>query len=233
MNIRNFTPLRFRTLFIDALIQIDEMRKIIIIPFIITVSVILISFFVFDDLELYLKHLLQQVRTDHTTYAWLSFFVLTSDIILPVPSSIIMFTNGYVLGTVYGTAISLLSLSAGAIVGYYLGKFTSLGLKSSADDKANNIISTYGPLSILITRGIPVLSETICIICGFNKMPFSKYLLYNIIGYLPLCLLYAICGSTGYDKNIFLISFCCSIVIAAMFWFFGRNFLLDRRIISN
>lgn len=185
----------------------------------------MISFLVFDDLESYFKRLLQEAKADHATYAWFSFIVLTSDIFLPVPSSIIMFTNGYVLGMVYGSAISLLSLSVGAIVGYYLGKFTSLGLKSSTDDKANRIISAYGPLSILITRGIPVLSETICIICGFNRMPFRKYFLYSIIGYSPLCLLYAFCGSIGYDNHVFLISFGCSLFIAAMFWFLGRKLL--------
>jgi uncharacterized membrane protein YdjX (TVP38/TMEM64 family) len=209
------------------------MRKNIIIPFIIIVSVIIVSFFLFDDLEIFFKNLLRRAGSDHTTYALFSFFVLMSDIILPVPSSIIMFTNGYVLGTAYGTAISLLSLSAGAIVGYYLGRFTSLGLRSGADDKANSILSVYGPLSILITRGIPVLSETICIICGFNKMPFKKYLIYNIIGYFPLCLLYAFCGSIGYDKNIFLVSFGCSIFIAATFWFFGRKLLTGRQAGSN
>lgn len=205
------------------------MRKKIIIPFIVIVSVIIVSFLLFDELEFFFNEMLQQARSDHTTYALSSFVILGCDIILPVPSSIVMFTNGYVLGMVYGAALSLLSLSAGAIVGYYLGKFTSLGLKSKSDDKANSIISRYGALSILITRGIPVLSETICIICGYNKMPFKKYFMYNIIGYFPLCLLYAFCGSIGYDKNIFLISFGCSILIAAAFWFFGRKFLLDHR----
>ncbi len=209
------------------------MRKKIIIPFVIIVSVILISFFVFDDLESYFIRLLEQARSDHAAYASFSFLVLASDIFLPVPSSIVMFTNGYVLGTGYGTIISLLALSAGACVGYYLGKFTSLGLKSSTNEKANDIIAAYGPLSILVTRGIPILSETICIICGFNKMPFKKYLLYNIIGYLPLCLLYAICGSIGYDKNIFLISFGCSVFIAAIFWFFGRKLLVLKKQRSN
>ena len=209
------------------------MRKKIIIPFIIIVSVIIVSFLVFDDLEIFFTNLLQKAVNNHTTYAISSFFVLGSDILLPVPSSIVMFTNGYVLGIVYGAAISLLALAAGCVVGYYLGKFSSLGLKSKADVKANTIISRYGALSILITRGIPVLSETICIICGFNKMPFKKYFIFNIIGYLPLCLLYAFCGSIGYDKNIFLISFGCSILIAAVFWFFGRKLIPDRQLNST
>jgi uncharacterized membrane protein YdjX (TVP38/TMEM64 family) len=178
--------------------------------------------------ESFFTNLLKRAVADHTTYALFSFLILASDILLPVPSSIVMFTNGYVLGIFYGTVISLLSLVTGSVLGYYLGKFTSLGLRSGSDEKANNIVSRFGALSILITRGIPVLSETICIICGFNKMPFKKYFIYNIIGYFPLCLLYAFCGSIGIDKNIFLISFGCSILITAVFWFFGKKFLQDQ-----
>lgn len=205
------------------------MRSKIIIPFIIIVSVIIISFLLFDDVEYFFINMLKEASDNIKTYTAISFFVLASDILLPVPSSIVMFTNGYVLGTVYGSVLSLFSLMTASIIGYYLGKFTSLGFKSKSDDKANNIMARYGALSILITRGIPVLAETICIICGFNKMPFKKYMIYNIAGYIPLCLLYAFCGSIGYDKNIFLISFACSILISAFFWFFGRKFIVNHR----
>jgi uncharacterized membrane protein YdjX (TVP38/TMEM64 family) len=205
------------------------MRSKIIIPFIIIVSVIIISFLLFDDMEVFFTNMLKQAGDNIKTYTAVSFFALASDILLPVPSSIVMFTNGYILGTLYGAALSFVSLMVGSVIGYYLGKFTSLGFKSKADDKANNIVARYGALSVLITRGIPVLAETICIICGFNKMPFKKYMIYNITGYVPLCLLYAFCGSIGYDKNIFLISFACSILISALFWFFGRKFIMNHQ----
>jgi len=205
------------------------MRSKIIIPFIIIVSIIIITFLLFDNMEAFFTNLLQQASDNIKTYTAVSFLVLASDILLPVPSSIVMFTNGYILGTLYGAALSFISLMTGSVIGYYLGKFTSLGFKSKADDKANNIVARYGALSILITRGIPVLAETICIICGFNKMPFKKYMIYNVAGYVPLCLLYSFCGSIGYDKNIFLISFGCSILISAFFWFFGRKFIINRQ----
>ncbi len=202
------------------------MRNKIIFPFVIIVSVIVVSFLLFDDMESFFTNMLQQAGENVKTYTAVSFVVLASDILLPVPSSIILFTNGYVLGTVYGSLLSLLALMSGSVIGYYLGKFTSLGLKSKGDEKADNIVSRYGALSILITRGIPVLAETVCIICGFNKMLFKKYFVYNVVGYVPLCLLYAFCGNIGYDKNIFLISFGCSILISALFWFFGRKFIM-------
>jgi uncharacterized membrane protein YdjX (TVP38/TMEM64 family) len=199
------------------------LRKKIVIPFIITAVAIIIIFLLFDDTETFFANLLNNLGSHRGRFVPLSFAALASDILLPVPSSIVMFTNGYVLGTAYGSALSLLSLMTGAAVGYYLGQFTSMGLRSGSDARANSIIARYGTVSILITRGIPILAETICIICGYNKMPFKQYLLYNLAGYTPLCLLYAFCGSIGYSKDIFLLSFGCSIAIAAGFWCLGRK----------
>ncbi|MBK8079815.1 MAG: hypothetical protein IPK25_05750 [Saprospiraceae bacterium] len=75
-----------------------------------------------------------------------------------------------------------------------------------------------------MTRGIPVLSEALCIVCGYNRMPLKKYFIYNAIGFMPLCFLYGICGSIGYDKNLFLLTFICSFFISAGFWIFGKKY---------
>ena len=81
-------------------------------------------------------------------------------------------------------------------------------------------------MAILITRGIPVLSESICVVCGYNKMPLKQYVLMNIIGYLPLCILYATFGHAGYNGQHFLLSFGLSLLVSAAFWYFGKNYFL-------
>ncbi|MDZ4756979.1 MAG: hypothetical protein SGJ10_02415, partial [Bacteroidota bacterium] len=88
-------------------------------------------FLIFENLETYFTNLLQGSSKHILTYSLVSFIVLASDIILPVPSSIVMYTNGYVLGMAGGSAISLAALMVGSVVGYYLGKYTSIGLKTS------------------------------------------------------------------------------------------------------
>ncbi|MBK6783938.1 MAG: VTT domain-containing protein [Saprospiraceae bacterium] len=116
-------------------------------------------------------------------YATLSFMLLTADIILPVPSSIVMYLNGYVTGIIFGTLLSFFSLLAGSIVGYYIGRFTSGSLKSTSEKQAGMILSEYGVAAILMTRGIPVLSEALCIVCGYNRMPLK-----SILYIMPLAL---------------------------------------------
>lgn len=140
-----------------------------------------------------------------------------------------MYFNGYVLGIIEGSANSLIALLVGAMIGYYLGKVTSWGLKAKLDYESSNIVKKYGALAILITRGIPIVSESICIVCGYNKMPLIQYIILNTIGDLPLSILYSIFGNIGYDKNCFLLSFCASIIISAIFWFFGKQILKSKQ----
>ena len=203
--------------------------KKIAVPFLISAVLIIVTFLLFDNLELLFTGLLKDASMHHQTYYYISFLVLASDIILPVPSSIVMYMNGYVLGWPGGSANSLLALMTGAVAGYYLGKFTSLGVRSKENERANIILLKYGSLAILISRGIPIISESVCIVCGYNRMPFKNYFILNFFGYIPLCFLYAFCGSIGFDENTFLISFACSIGISAVFWVAGRKYLAQTR----
>jgi uncharacterized membrane protein YdjX (TVP38/TMEM64 family) len=197
------------------------------IPFLVSCIVVIITFLVFENLEAFFINALNNVSQHKEVYSLVSFLVLASDIILPVPSSIVMYTNGYILGLIAGSFISLVAVMIGAIVGYYLGKMTSLGIKAKEDENAERVLLKYGTMSILISRGIPILSESICIVCGYNKMPLKLYLILNLIGYIPVCLVYGFFGSAGYDKNTFLISFGCSLLISALFWFLGKKMLLN------
>lgn len=115
--------------------------KKILIPFLISSVLIITVFLFFESLETYFTELLKKISEHKTTYSFVSFIVLASDIILPVPSSIVMYTNGFVLGLFGGTFVSFFSVMTGAIAGYYLGKWTSIVLKANDDEKANSILS--------------------------------------------------------------------------------------------
>lgn len=198
------------------------MSKKIIFPFVIVAVIINGSFLLFQNFEAYFITLLNNISNHPGKYSCVSFLALVSDIVLPVPSSIIMYMNGYVLGVAYGSLTSLLSLMASSLAGYYIGKIASISIGNKKDEHANRILARYGMSAILITRGIPVLSESICIVCGYNRMLLKKYLLLNLAGYAPLSLIYAFCGSLGYDHSTFLLSFSCSLIVSAAFWYIGR-----------
>lgn len=192
---------------------------------IVTSFSILAIFLMFENIESFFGDLLNQARDNPLRYAALSFVILVSDIVLPVPSSIVMYSNGVILGLVRGFSLSLVSVILFSVIGYFIGFGSSAVLKSEADVSANKILEKYGYLAILITRGIPILSESVCIVCGFNRYNFAVYLIMNIVGYIPVCLIYAYFGSIAADRNLFIISFLCSLFIAFILWFFGKETL--------
>lgn len=200
--------------------------KSILYPFLLTCLVILIIFGLFDNLETYFPQQLTALNKHHKTYALVSFVILSGDILLPVPSSIVMYLNGLVLGPFWGTLLSFIALLIGSIVGYLIGTFSSHILNKNSNEQAANLLEKYGPSILVLTRGIPVISESLCFVCGYNRVHFKTYLLFSAIGYLPVCLVYALFGSFGKsDSESFLWSFAASFVVSGLVWLFGRRLL--------
>ena len=193
------------------------------ILFLVICLLILVSYLLWGDMEVGMEQKIMALATEKRQYVLLSFLLLASDIVLPIPNSIIMYANGFVLGTINGAGLSVLSLMTGAIAGYYLGKWSTYGLRASADVKARRFWEKYGVLAILVTRGIPVISESICILAGHLRMPLGKYLLMNLLGYIPISLMFALFGGFGYNQDAFLVSLACSFVIAGVLWWAGKK----------
>lgn len=55
--------------------------------------------------------------------ALLGTVLLVADVLAPVPSSIIMFTNGMIFGPLWGSLLSLFGGMAASVFAYWLGTF--------------------------------------------------------------------------------------------------------------
>jgi uncharacterized membrane protein YdjX (TVP38/TMEM64 family) len=193
---------------------------------------ILLSFLIWGEgLEISFKNLLETFRNSPQKYVWFSFLILTSDIILPVPSSITMFINGNVIGLWPGLFLSLASVLCSSVIGYFMGKGLGYGLKQNSNEKADLLLKRYGPYILILTRGIPILSESFCFVCGYNKMTFIKYMFYSFLGYLPVCAIYSYFGSISNDSELFLWTFGGAMLIALIFAIIGR--LMSNRLKLN
>lgn len=197
--------------------------KNILLPLIISTTIVILTFVFFQELEQYFQQFLGLKTGNQLAYSFFSFLILSSDILLPVPSSIVMYSNGLVLGVAYGALLSFIASLVSAGVGYYLGRFTNFNFKHH--DKASRFIERYGSISIVVSRGIPILSESISYVSGYNKISFRNFLILNIIGYIPVCLTYALLGHLGSTRNTFVICFIASLIVAALCWFFGRSII--------
>lgn len=201
--------------------------KRLLVPFFSAAAVVLLLFLLFNSFEQTANAWLQESEEEPVRFAGLSALILISDIVLPVPSSVVMYINGYVLKTLMGSLLSLASLMISASIGYWLGTLRLLKPEDKRDGFSQRFLERYGVYAILLSRGIPILSESICFVCGFHRMNWNKYMLYNLLGFAPICVLYAYLGEIASQRDAFLLALVLSIVITVLFWLVG--FLLNRR----
>jgi uncharacterized membrane protein YdjX (TVP38/TMEM64 family) len=125
--------------------------------------------------------------------------LLVGDVLLPVPSSLVMIAHGALFGIVIGAALSFVGSFVGAIVGFAIGRRgETLIARFVAPDsraRADRILERWGPLAIVVTRPLPILAETTIILAGASRLGWPKATIAMVIGTLPIAILYAIIGA--------------------------------------
>ncbi|MGF1534164.1 MAG: TVP38/TMEM64 family protein [Bernardetiaceae bacterium] len=174
---------------------------------------------------------LESIRSGHYStwdIALILSLLLISDIVLPIPGSILILLLGKFLGVIWGTLIGLLALVTAGILGYGLGRFFPermiLGDTTAERSRAQGVISRWGGWGIFVTRPLPLLSESLSVGAGASRFPFFRYLIFSAGGHLPATLLYAWSGSQGvlgadaWGSWPFLVV----LVMSAIFWWVGK-----------
>ena len=146
--------------------------------------------------------------------------LLTFDVLLPVPSSIVSTGAGVVLGFVPGTAVVFVGMTAGCLVAYALGARGAAAAQRlvGADslDRARTIAARYGDWTIVICRPVPVLAEATVIAAGLMHAPLRRLLLLTGTANLGIAAGYAAVGAYAMRVDSFLIAFAGALVIPAV-----------------
>ena len=153
--------------------------------------------------------------------------LLIADVVLPVPSSIVMVAHGALFGVLWGTVLSLIGSTGAAMFGFAIGRRGGTALEwivSPAERaRANSVLERWGPLAITITRPVPVLAETVAIMAGTSSMSWRSLIVSSVAGSLPPALLYALTGAAVADLQNTALMFVVVLLVAGMFWLVGRR----------
>lgn len=153
--------------------------------------------------------------------------VLAADVLLPVPSSVVMILSGAAFGVVYGSALALLGSVLGEWLGFELARRYGLALASrmaGATDLAhvNRFFDRHGALAVMVTRPIPVVMETMSLVAGLSGMRRVTFLLASLIGTLPIVVLYAYAGAMSRQVGNLLPAVIILIAVAGGGWLLYR-----------
>lgn len=131
--------------------------------------------------------------------ATISIAILVSDVVLPVPSSVVMLANGVFFGFLWGSGVSLLGAMGASLLGFRFGRvgahFTERRIPASERARFDALLRQWGILLIAVTRPVPIVAETVSILAGTSSMRFPEYAFASLLGALPTAVLYAAAGS--------------------------------------
>jgi len=184
------------------------------------ILLILLPFFLFGDaLHGYAVSVISSANQPELL-AMLLGTLLASDIVLPVPSSIVSTASGHILGFVAGTAVSTVGMTAGCGIGYAIGRWLGrpsaarlIGERNLAD--AERVTRQIGLAALAASRPIPVLAEASVLLAGMGAMPPGRFLAVTTLSNLGISLVYCAAGALTQRGGAFLIAFAAAVLIPA------------------
>ncbi|HEY8835538.1 MAG TPA: VTT domain-containing protein, partial [Chthoniobacterales bacterium] len=112
--------------------------------------------------------------------------LLVADVLLPVPSSLVMVAHGALFGVVIGTLLSLLGSTGAAVFGFWIGRRGGRLLERLVPlrerQRADHMLERWGLLAVIVTRAIPLLAETVAIMAGASPLGWGRTALAALFG---------------------------------------------------
>jgi uncharacterized membrane protein YdjX (TVP38/TMEM64 family) len=152
--------------------------------------------------------------------------LLVADVVLPVPSSLVMVAHGALFSVAVGTTLSLAGSVGAALFGFAIGRrggrLMERLVTAEERERADRLLKRWGALAIIVTRPVPLLAETVAIMAGTSSLGWGRVALASLAGSLPPALLYAVTGASVANLQNTTLVFALVMLIAAAFWVFGR-----------
>ncbi len=125
--------------------------------------------------------------------------LLSTDIFLPIPSSLVSTLGGWKLGVLAGTLASFVGLSIGAAVGFALAKrwgrpFAARLTRAEELERMQRIAQKYGPAVLVLTRAVPVLAEASVLLMGIHNLSWRRFLPPVLLSNLGVAVAYSAFG---------------------------------------
>ncbi|OQW78750.1 MAG: hypothetical protein BVN35_03595 [Proteobacteria bacterium ST_bin11] len=163
------------------------------------------------DTLLHIDKHLANIISDYGTLAYVILFsvifVETGFVVMPfLPGDSLLFAAGaFVALDAFNLPVLLGVLAAAAVLGdtvnYWIGRrigksaYTLSWVNHEHLDRAQAFYDTYGGKTIVLARFVPIVRTFAPFVAGIGKMPYSTFIMYNIVGGIAWVL---ICVFAGY-----------------------------------
>jgi uncharacterized membrane protein YdjX (TVP38/TMEM64 family) len=154
--------------------------------------------------------------------------LLIADVVLPVPSSLVMIAHGALFGVWIGTLLSVIGTVGCSLVGFGMGRAGRDAVRRFVTDaeyaRASRMLDRWGMAAIVATRPVPILAEVMSIIAGTTpSMSWWQITLSSIAGALPPAIAYAVAGHMATKTIGAIWVFSALMLMSAAMWWFDRD----------
>jgi uncharacterized membrane protein YdjX (TVP38/TMEM64 family) len=182
------------------------------------IAIVVVPFLLFGDMHDRLVRATMSSSDSPTLAAAAGFFLLAADIVLPVPSTIVISVLGALLGILIATSVSVAGLTLGCLVGYWLGRrlghdFAERAIGTEDFGFLSDRLDRYGVLVLAICRPVPVLAEASVIAAGVAGLSAGRVLLITTLANLGFASVYAALGASADNSSGFLSAAAASIAV--------------------
>ena len=134
------------------------------------------------------------------TVAAAVFGLLAGDILLPVPSSVVITFAGRMLGFWYGAGAAWCGMTAGAVMAFWLVRVFGrpLARRLSSDRelaRTDALVSRWGVFVLVLARPVPVLAEASVLLMGTTQLAWWRFLIAVGLSNLGIAAAYAALGN--------------------------------------
>lgn len=119
-------------------------------------------------------------------------FILALQVVLaPLPGQFFGIASGFIYGPWIGTLLSMLGLTLGSFIAFYLGRRFGRPLierlvRKKTIKKFDFLVNRRGPVTIFLLFLLPVFpDDAICFIAGLTKIPIPNLVVLAVLGRLP------------------------------------------------
>ena len=154
--------------------------------------------------------------------------LLAADVLLPIPSSLVMVLSGAAFGVVGGSLLSL----TGSILGEWLGfemvrRFGRRVTRSVAGEdelaQVSRFFERHGAVAVMVTRPLPIVMETMSLAAGLSNMSRRVFLIASLAGTAPIVVVYAYAGAVSREVGSLLPAAVILVAISAAAWLWYRS----------
>jgi uncharacterized membrane protein YdjX (TVP38/TMEM64 family) len=184
---------------------------------VVIVVAILVPFVLFED---YFNALADQIASGGASrwYAATTIVgLLSADVFLPVPSSVVSAAGGVLLGFWWGSAGVWVGMTLSCVVGYWVGaRASGMARRFVGADglrRATDLAARYGSLTLVLCRPVPVLAEASVVVAGLIGTPVPRFLLVTSAANVGVAVSYAAIGAYSMRIDSFLLAFLGAIVV--------------------